>query len=108
MPYGVVVQLPGGERRYGETDGGGWDQSGISRRASRDAADEGVPPLRDLFMLSRTSVRSRFAKPASLLCFTSWWSDGRPRPSPTDSSYALSRCFFHHGPSTPRGARITA
>jgi len=29
------------------------------------------------------------------------------RPPP-DSSYALSRCFFHHGPSTPRGARIPA
>ncbi len=26
--------------------------------------------------------RSRFVKPASLLCFVFWWSDGRPRPSP--------------------------
>src|SRR5258708_25796185 len=31
-----------------------------------------------------------------------------PSPVTRTPSYALSRCFFHHGPSTPRGARIPA
>src|ERR1700674_3015281 len=71
MPYGVAVQLPRGERRYGENDGGRSDHSGVDlvwnepsrfARLGRVLSEvEGMrPPLRDLFMPSRTVELQRF------------------------------------------------
>src|SRR5258708_33639634 len=43
MPYRAALQLPGGERRYGEADGGGRNQPRINRRRDNPSRDWAGP-----------------------------------------------------------------